>query len=111
PTTTEAPTTTEVPTTTEAPTTEDPATTTEASSETTKAEEKTTTTKAKDPSTTTTSALAGKSSNKPKKPSGKQKAGVKGLPSTGEESGFTLSLLGLAAVSVTGLLYYRKSRN
>ena len=107
-TTTEGPTTTEAPTTTtEAPTTttEVPATT-EASSETTKAEE--TTTKAKEPEKSTTSAPAATSSNKSNKPSGKQNAGAKGLPSTGEESGTVLSLFGLAAVLMTGLFYYRK---
>lgn len=72
-------------------------TTTEVSSETT--------TKVKEPEKTTTSVPAGTTSNKPNKPSGKQGAGTKGLPSTGEESGIVLSLLGLATVSVTGLVY------
>ena len=110
PTTTEAPTTTGDPSTTEAPTTtEDPATTTEASSATTKAEEKTTATKAKDPSITTT--VSGRPTRKPHKVSGKQKGRVQGLPSTGEESGFALGLLGLVMVSITGAFYFRKQHH
>ncbi|NLQ67736.1 LPXTG cell wall anchor domain-containing protein [Streptococcus mutans] len=99
-------TTTETSTTTTEGSTTEVSGTTEASSETTKAEE--TTTKTKELEKTATSDSAGSSSNKPNKSSGKQNAGAKGLPSTGEESGTVLSLLGLAAVSVIGLFYYRK---
>ncbi|WP_057490736.1 Ig-like domain-containing protein [Streptococcus orisasini] len=96
-TTTEMPTTTENPSTTEAPTTtEAPATT---SQKTTTTESGTT----QAPAATTSS--AGTSS---KQSGGKKKAASHGLPSTGDESGFALSLLGLVSVTAMGIVYYRK---
>ncbi|MGT2948509.1 Ig-like domain-containing protein [Streptococcus devriesei] len=103
-TTTEAPT-TEAPTTTEnLTTTETAATTTEVPAATSQA---TTTT---EPGTTqapaATTSSAGTTSQAPgEKASGKRKHG---LPSTGSESGFALSLLGLVSVSAAGIVYYRK---
>ncbi|HHK5603456.1 Ig-like domain-containing protein [Streptococcus mutans] len=105
-----SPTTTEIPTTTESPSTTENLTTTESSATTTEVpattSQETTTT---EPGTTQAPAAITSSAGTTSKQSGdKQKAASHGLPSTGAESGFALSLLGLVSVSAAGIVYYRR---
>ncbi|WP_237738612.1 LPXTG cell wall anchor domain-containing protein [Streptococcus mutans] len=62
------------------------------------------------PKATTASTVSSATSQKSKQPSNKRKASH-GLPSTGEDQGFILSLLGLMSISVAGVVYYRKSHD
>lgn len=103
-------TTTEIPTTTESPSTTETLTTTESSATTTEvsavtSQETMTTESDTTQVPTATTSSAGITS---KQPGGKKKTASHGLPSTGEESSFALSLLGLVSVSALGIFCYRK---
>ncbi|MGT2925249.1 Ig-like domain-containing protein [Streptococcus caviae] len=103
-------TTSEIPTTTESPSTTENLTTTESSATTTAvpattSQETTTTESGTTQAPAVTTSSAGTTSSQS---SAGKKAVKHGLPSTGSESGFALSLLGLVSVSAVGIVYYRK---